>query len=130
MDLAHETRFEVEVRTCAASGASAEGDRVADIHCLVRLHEEAREVAVYGFQTIGVAQDYVVSVSAAFKSCQTHFPGKCRAHGVAGVEFEVDAFVLSSESWTVAVRRGDEARDRHCVVRHVDTHVVCTAWWA
>jgi hypothetical protein len=71
-----------------------------------------------------MAQDYVVSVSAAFKSCQTHFSGKCRAHGVASVEFEVDAFVLTSESWTVAVRRGDEARNRHCVVRHIDTHVV------
>lgn len=90
--------LEVEVCAGAASGVASEGYGVACLYELVRLDEEAAEVAVDGLKSVIVADYDVVAVAAAFVFGEADFSGESRADGVAYLEFEVNAVVHASEA--------------------------------
>lgn len=90
--------LEVEVCAGAASGVASEGYGVACFYELVRLHEEAAEVAVDGLKSVVVADYDVVAVAASFIFGEADFSCKCRADGVADLELEVNAVVHASEA--------------------------------
>ena len=116
----HKTSFEVKVRTCAVSGASAEGDRLSGFDALVGLNEETRKVTINGFHTIVVAKNYVETIAAAFVFGQSHFTAESRSHGVANRKTEVDAVVHAAETRAIAVARCYASYNGHVIFRNVE----------
>ena len=118
--VAHITGFEVEVRACGAAGVAAEGDRVAGFDHLVGLNEEAGEMAIDGFEAVGVSEHDVVAVAAALESRQAHLAVECGAHGIAHPQVEVHTLMHAPKPRAVAIGRIDAAGHRHVIFAHVD----------
>ena len=70
--IAHETGLEMQVGTSAATSVAAQSDGLTGLDILVGLHQEARQVAVNGLQTIIVTHDHIEAVTAALKAGQTN----------------------------------------------------------
>lgn len=122
--VSHIPGFEVEVRSGASSGASAETDRIAGLYHLVRLHEMLVEVSVYRFEAVGVAYDNVIAVSACLIISETYFAIESGADCVVHLDAYVDTFVHSSESGTVSVIGGDASEVRDDVVSDIYNRAV------
>lgn len=111
--VSHEAGFEVEVGAEGAAGVAAEGDGFAGFHILIVFHKEFREVTVYGFEAVGVTEDYVVAVAFALEVGQTYAAVEGSADGVAGLQFQVNALVDAAETGTVTVGGCHVAGGRH-----------------
>lgn len=68
-------------------------------------------MAVDGFHTVIVANHYVVAVALTLVFAEANFAVESYAYSIAYFEGEVNAFVYSAESGTVAVVGGDVAGD-------------------
>ena len=118
--ITHEAGFEMEVWAGAAAGAASKADGVACAHCLIGLYEVLIEVAVYGLESIGVADDDVVAVALAFIGGQTYFSVECGINGVVHLDADVYSLVHALEALAIAIGRGDDAVVRHTVACYVD----------
>ena len=55
-------------------------------------------MAVDGLKVVSVAEHYIVAVTFAVEAGESHFAVECCAYGVAGIELDVNAFVLAAET--------------------------------
>ena len=67
-EFAQETCLEVQVGTRGASRIAAQSDDVACANYLIRLAEVLAHVAVNGLESVGMTDDYILSVAFAISS--------------------------------------------------------------
>lgn len=99
---AHETGFEMEVRTGRAACVTAESYRVTGFHAVVGLCNEFGEVSVYGLHTVVVADHDVVAIASTLITTDAYFAVESGPYSIAYMETEINAFVNATESRTIA----------------------------
>lgn len=113
--------LKMEVSAVGAAGIATETDNVAGLHHLSRIDETAGKVSVVGFQTVVVADDHEVSVSAGIGRAlgDAHDAVPRGRHGSALRIAEIDASVHPFV--TVAVVRGDAVVGGMMITGQIDS---------
>ena len=94
---AHIANLKMQVGTGAASSAAAKSDDFASLYKFVFFYKVLGEVCVISFQTVGVAYNNQVAISACIShfAYYAHFAIEGCADGVAGSEGDVGALVVA-----------------------------------
>ena len=114
----------MEVATETAACVAAKSDGVAGFDILVGFYKEFGEVTVDGLKAVGVTENHVVAVALALEVGESDTAIKSGAYGIAGLQLEVDTFVHTAETGTIAVGRGHIAGGWHHEVADVDNLTV------
>ena len=104
------TGFKMQVRTETAPGVASQADGLAGTHLLVGGNELLGQVAVDGFEAVGMAHHDVIAIAALIVAHYADFAVEGGHDGVAGIDLDVKTFMYTFESGTVTETRGDVAR--------------------
>ena len=116
-ELAQETGFKVKMGTGRTSGISTQTNGLAGSYRLIFLNQLFAHVAIQGFQTIGVADDYIAAISFALVGYNTDLAAECSTDCVADVALDVSSVMITMECSAIAEMAGYQA----AVSRHTET---------
>ena len=77
-------------------------------------------MAVDGLKAVRMTENHIISIALALEVSETHAAAESSVNGIAGLQLEVDAFMLAAEARTIAVGRCYVAGTGHCELAYVD----------
>ena len=118
-------RLKMQVRAGGAAGVASQADRFAAIDAHVFVHQDLGQVCIDGLQSVVVAYNHIVPVSACFVVNDAHLSSKGRTDSVADLYLHIRAVMETVAAW--AEFGCDIALCRHAEFLAIDIYGVGNA---